>query len=66
MKIRFLRPIAVDVENRYAEIEDRAFHRWDEVKVNEILDLGNRASILLENQDLLIEVPKSAFEILDK
>jgi hypothetical protein len=66
MKIRFLRPIAVDVENRYAEIHDRAFHRWDEVKVNEILDLGNRASILLENDDTLIEVPKSAFEILDK
>ena len=66
MKIRFLRPIAVDVENRYAEIEDRSFNRWDEVKVNEFIDLGNRASLVLENNDTLIEVPKSVFEVLDK
>lgn len=66
MKVRFLKPVAVDVETRYAEIEDRSFNKWDEVKVNEVIDLGSRASLLLENQDLLIEVPKSAFEVLDK
>lgn len=66
MKIRFLKTIAVDVETRFADIEDRSFNRWDVVNVNEIIDLGNRASLLLENQDLLIEVPRSAFEVLDK
>ena len=66
MKVRFLKPIIVNVETRHAEIEDRSFYKWDEVKVNEFLDLGTRASLLLDNEDLLIEVPKSAFEVLDK
>lgn len=66
MKVRFLKPIAVDVETRHAEIEDRSFNKWDEVKVNEFIDLGDRASLLLDNQDLLIEVLKSSFEVLDK
>ena len=65
-KVRFLKPIVVNVETRHADIVDRSFYKWDEVKVNEILDLGTRASLLLDNEDLLIEVPKSAFEVLDK
>jgi hypothetical protein len=66
MKVRFLKPVAVDVETRFAEIEDRSFNKWDEIKVNEFIDLGNRASLVLENNDTLIEVPKSVFEVLDK
>jgi BMFP domain-containing protein YqiC len=66
MKIRFLKTVAVDVETRFADIESRGFNRWDVVKVNEFLDLGERASLVLENNDTLIEVPKSSFEVLDK
>ena len=66
MRIRFLKPTAVDVETNRAEIVPRSFNKWDVVKINEFLDLGTRASLVLENHDTLIEVPKSSFEVLDK
>jgi len=66
-KIRFNKTVAVDINTSAGEIFSRGYNRWDEIRVNEILDLDNSfAAIVLDNDDEIIEISKEAFEVLDK
>jgi hypothetical protein len=66
MKIRFLKTVSVDVEPRHAEEEvySRSFRKWDEIRVANIFQFNNHATIETENKEFLLNVPVDAFEKL--
>ncbi len=64
MKIRFLKTVTVDIETRHGDVYDKAFSRWQEVRVDEIFPVGKFATIKLQNGDLALGVPVEAFERL--
>jgi hypothetical protein len=66
MKIRFLKTISVDVEPRHfdEEVYSRSFRKWDEIRVVNVFQFNNRATIETENKEFLLNVPLDAFEKL--
>ena len=62
MKIRFLRNIGVDVENRHGEFFPKSFAHWQEVRVEGVYPYGQFATVKLDNGDILHGVPLSSFE----
>lgn len=64
MKVRFSKNVVVDIETRNGEVYDKAFARWQEVRVDEIYAAGSFATLKLDNGDLAIGVPLESFERL--
>ncbi len=63
-KIRFLKDIAVDYWcARYGEMDVRTYRRGDVVEYTALEKLNaTHANVHLENDDLMVDVPTSAFE----
>ncbi len=63
MRIRFLKNVTVDVEDsRHNEFYDKAFSRWQEMRVEGIYPYGSFATIKLEDGMILHGVPSDSFE----
>lgn len=63
MKIRFLRTLAVEVEDsRQGENWDRTFFKWAELLVEEVYKTGNFATLKTYDGQYLVGVPTDAFE----
>lgn len=62
MKIRFTKPVSVEVEKtRLQEIWDKTFSRWDEVSVEEIQLVGGVVNITTRDGDVLLSVPRDSY-----
>lgn len=65
MKIRFLKPVVVEVQkSRLDEIWDKSFRKWDVVRVDTIIDNGQSAELVTEEGDTIYDVPREAFEVV--
>jgi hypothetical protein len=65
MKIRFLKPVAVDVEDSTGEIYDKSFNKWDELEVEAIFEGGMKFATLKTEQGIFLHgVPVDSFEKL--
>ena len=62
MRIRFLRNVTADVETRTGEIFDKAFYRWEEIRVQSIFPMGDFATIRLNDGMVYLNLPLNAFE----
>ena len=62
-KIRFLKNVTVDVETQHGEFYDKAYSRWQEVRVAGVYPYGKFATIKLDDGGLILHgVPSDAFE----
>lgn len=62
MKIRFTKPVSVEVEKtRLQEIWEKTFSRWDEVSVEEIQLVGGVVNITTRDGDVLLNVPRDSY-----
>lgn len=67
MKIRFLKTVAVDMENpRMKDSWFKTFNRWDELKVEEIFLSGKVATLKTYDGEFVLGVPADAFEKLEE
>ncbi len=65
MKIRFVKTVLVDVQKvRLDETWDKTYRRWDEVRVDNIIDLGEAADLVTYDGDILKNVPRGSFEVM--
>jgi hypothetical protein len=65
MKIRFVKNVVVDVRKvRLEETWDRSFHRWEEVRVDNIIDNGESVDLVTYEGDVIENVPADAFEVV--
>lgn len=65
MKIRFLKPVVVEVQkSRLDEVWDKSYRKWDVVRVDSIIDNGTTAELTTEEGDTLYDVPRAAFEVV--
>lgn len=65
MKVRFIKNVTVDVEDRHEDGNySKAFNRWDEIKVEEIFPSGKYATLQTYDEKFFINVPADSFETL--
>jgi len=65
MRIRFLKTIAVDMENpREHDAWFKTFNRWEELKVEEVYLSGKVATLKTYDGSFVLGVPTDAFEKL--
>lgn len=63
MKIRFLRTLAVEVEDsRMGESWDKTFFKWAEILVENVYKTGNFATLKTYEGQYLVGIPADAFE----
>ena len=64
MKVRFLKNVTVDVETKHGEFYDKAYSRWQEIRIEGVYPYGKFATIKLDDGDILHGVPDDSFEKL--
>jgi len=68
MKIQILKNFDADLERaRLGDIDPKFLFRNDILNVEKIEDIGyNRANIVLDNDDVLLEIPIDTFQCVSK
>ena len=67
MKIRILRNVLVEVKKtKLDEVWDKNLLRWDELYIDNINVSGNFADMTTYEGDVILGIPVTAFEVVNK
>jgi hypothetical protein len=67
MKIRFLRTLAVEIEDsRMGETWDKTYFKWTELLVENVYKTGNLATLKTYEGQYLVGVPADSFEVVSE